>query len=65
MMQNGTEYLESRGATNIQYLGNAGDQVYCKGSGTGMLFMVDAPSGDKSMPIAVCVGPFGDVTEGK
>jgi len=65
MMKHGTEYLEAKGATNVQYLGNADNVVYCKGQGTGMGFMVTPPNSSERTAVAVCVGAMGEVTEAK
>ena len=67
MMVSGTEYLEAKGATNIQYLGNADGYVYCKGQGAGMAFLVNTPedpTGDR-IPVAVCITGLGTVTESR
>jgi len=65
MMKHGTEYLEAKGATNVRYLGNANEHVFCRGNGTGMAFRVDAPTGEKDQIVAVCISGLGTVSEAK
>ena len=58
MSKTGEKFLASKGATNIHYIGNANDVVYCKGSKSAIAYMVTV--NDEELPVAVCVDAFGN-----